>query len=93
MLLTIKDEGNPNYLPNGLINFSKFRKIAGVLQVNCYVYFLLMDQNVEQFQYQPYCLQPVHPISDFIERSIENVNYDEDAMYKKSLELEPRGSR
>lgn len=54
--LIFLDEGNPDYLPNGLINFAKFRQIALVLQA------------IQQFQYSPYVLQPVAPIADFIEK-------------------------
>jgi len=77
--LTFIEDGNTNVLKknNQLINFSKQTKTAEVIR------------EIQQYQNQPYNLNPVKEIADFILRSINEV-VDETTLYNMSLILEPR---
>lgn len=92
--ITFTEEGNSDFLisrsddgnqqAEGLINFSKRRKVAEI------------TGEIQQFQNQPYCLQlePLH--RDFL-KSLDPLGHMSekefnDYLYEKSLELEPRNS-
>ncbi|GAB6020519.1 hypothetical protein CHUAL_003203 [Chamberlinius hualienensis] len=82
------EEGNPDFLPyypEGIINFSKRRKVANI------------TGEIQQYQNQPYCLsshseirhflENVHPLEDYNEKEFN------DYLYSKSLEIEPRNCK
>lgn len=71
------EDGIPNQTPNGMINFSKRSKIAGILQ------------DIQQFQNTPYLLQPVPELQDYLGKGLESAK-ELNEMYERSMELEPR---
>lgn len=77
--LTFIEDGNTNYLKsnNQLINFSKQTKTAEVIR------------EIQQYQNQPYNLNPVKEISDYILKCLDET-VDEATLYDMSLILEPR---
>ncbi|GFR88033.1 son of sevenless [Elysia marginata] len=84
------EEGNPDFVanaPEGIINFSKRRKVAEI------------TGEIQQFQNQPYCLQPEQSIREYFAAldPLKQKNLTEkeleDYLYKKSLEIEPRDGK
>jgi hypothetical protein len=77
--LTFIEDGNTNNLKsnNKLINFSKQTKTAEVIR------------EIQQYQNQPYNLNPVKEVCDFILKCL-NETVDETTLYDMSLILEPR---
>jgi len=77
--LTFIEDGNTNNLKSNsqLINFSKQTKTAEVIR------------EIQQYQNQPYNLNPVKEISDFVLKCL-NETVDESTLYDMSLILEPR---
>jgi hypothetical protein len=77
--LTFIEDGNTNNLRSNsqLINFSKQTKTAEVIR------------EIQQYQNQPYNLNPVKEIADYILKCL-NASVDETALYELSLMLEPR---
>jgi son of sevenless len=79
--LTFIQDGNPDMLPGGLINFSKRQKAADVMS------------DIRRWQHTPYSFQPVPTILKYIEDSLAVYADDEalrDYFWKLSLEREPR---
>ncbi|CAG5136425.1 unnamed protein product [Candidula unifasciata] len=84
------EEGNPDFManaPEGIINFSKRRKVAEI------------TGEIQQYQNQPYCLHPENSIREFFavldplkERSMSEKEL-EDYLFKTSLEIEPRDGK
>ncbi|XP_028396040.1 son of sevenless homolog 1-like [Dendronephthya gigantea] len=86
-ILKIED-GNPDFLPNypeGMINFSKRRKVAEI------------TAEIQQYQNQPYCLKEETTICTYLENldPIENRTDKEleDYFYEASLKMEPRNAK
>jgi len=75
--LTFIEDGNKDYLEeHNLINFSKRQKVAKVIR------------EIQQYQQSPYCLLPVPELQEWL----ENVEFwDENEMFERSLQLEPKG--
>ncbi|EIN12823.1 ras GEF [Punctularia strigosozonata HHB-11173 SS5] len=79
--LTFIQDGNPDMLPGGLINFSKRQKAADVMS------------DIRRWQHTPYSFQPVPTILQYLEDSLGNYADDEqlrDFFWNLSLEREPR---
>jgi hypothetical protein len=77
--LTFIEDGNPHYLRknSNLINFAKQQKSAEVIR------------EIKQFQSPGYIFQPVKELQEFIKYNLDN-SKDVDALYERSLEIEPR---
>eukprot|EP01102_Stenamoeba_stenopodia_P019992 TRINITY_DN765_c0_g1_i2.p1 TRINITY_DN765_c0_g1~~TRINITY_DN765_c0_g1_i2.p1 ORF type:complete len:733 (-),score=247.38 TRINITY_DN765_c0_g1_i2:175-2373(-) len=73
--LTFIEDGTPDRLQGGLINFSKRRRVAGVIR------------EIQQYQQTPYALKPIPAILTFLD-NIEGA--DEKLCYDLSLYAEPR---
>ncbi|THC92905.1 hypothetical protein EYZ11_007629 [Aspergillus tanneri] len=69
-------DGIPNTTSSGMINFTKRRKTAKVIQ------------EIQQYQTVPYALQPVPELQDYIICNIQAAK-DVHEMYNRSLEIEP----
>ncbi|XP_059162267.1 son of sevenless homolog 2-like [Physella acuta] len=84
------EEGNPDFVanaPEGIINFSKRRKVAEI------------TGEIQQYQNQPYCLDQENSIREFFamldplkERKMSEKEL-EDYLYKTSLDIEPRDGK
>eukprot|EP01103_Thecamoeba_quadrilineata_P014814 TRINITY_DN4508_c0_g1_i2.p1 TRINITY_DN4508_c0_g1~~TRINITY_DN4508_c0_g1_i2.p1 ORF type:complete len:806 (+),score=199.71 TRINITY_DN4508_c0_g1_i2:277-2694(+) len=74
--LTFIEDGNPDLLADGLINFTKRKRLAGVIQ------------EIKQYQQSPFHLLPVPQIYDFV-RDLNGL--DEAYTYSQSLVIEPKG--
>jgi len=77
--LTFIEDGNPDTLADGLINFAKRRRIAAVIR------------EIQQYQQTPYCLQPVPALINFLSGGLQGL--DEKQAYNLSLVVEPRESK
>ncbi|KAH3762372.1 ras GEF [Pelomyxa schiedti] len=75
--LTFIEEGNQTWLGEN-VNFNKCRLLATVIL------------EIQQYQQSPYCLETVETVCDWI--SSRALAYSEDACYKRSLIIEPRGA-
>jgi hypothetical protein len=73
--LVFIEDGVPDTVDDGLINFSKLRKVAEVII------------EIQQYQQGWYCLHPVSKLRDMI-LNIQEMN--ENDAYEKSLKCEGR---
>ncbi|KAG6819992.1 hypothetical protein H0H93_006695 [Arthromyces matolae] len=74
-------DGNPDYLPGGLVHFRKWQKAFDVIN------------DIKLYQTQLFNLQPIPLIQTFIEDSLSQFNdtkASSDQFWALSLELEPR---
>lgn len=86
--ILLTEEGNPDFLPNrpeGIINFSKRRKVAEI------------TSEIQQYQNQPYCFRVLTSIREFFVKlnplgDLSEKDFN-DYLYNKSLDLEPRGEK
>lgn len=76
--LTFIEDGTPNELPGGLINFAKRRSLAQVIR------------EIQQFQQCPFNFEAVPAIQKILENAKP---LSTDDAYKLSLEIAPRGSQ
>jgi len=76
--LTFINDGNPDFLENGYINFFKRRLVAEVIN------------EAQTYQQKPYNLKEVKSIIDWLRNSQEVSNLDENTIYSVSLIIEPR---
>jgi len=76
--LTFLEEGNPNQLDNGYVNFFKRRLIAEIIK------------DVQQFQQKPYNLSAVPAIQQYL--TAPQLVLEESEAFKLSLHVEPRES-
>src|SRR4051812_12059906 len=74
--LTFIEEGNPNLI-EGLINFSKRKKMANVIR------------EIQQYQNIPYVFEPVERIQKWLKEAAIG---EENELYRLSLAREPRNS-
>lgn len=78
--LTFIDDGNADFIPGTkLINFSKLGLLANVIR------------DLQQYQKTPYSLEKVPFIQEYL--LSRSTIFNEDVLYNKSLEREPRVSR
>lgn len=76
--LTFIEEGNPDYLENGYVNFSKCRMVGEVIR------------SVQRFQQKPYNLKPVPTIQQYL---LSHKVVSEKDCFEMSLIAEPREQR
>jgi son of sevenless-like protein len=73
--LTFIEDGNPDLIEGGLINWVKRRRLATVIK------------DIQQYQLKPYCLEEVPFIQEYI---LTYMPLSEDEAYKMSLYRETR---
>ncbi|KAJ3436807.1 guanine nucleotide exchange factor [Anaeramoeba flamelloides] len=83
--LVFVDEGNSDFLTSldgrkKLINFDKRRRTSFVIR------------EIQLYQQAPFILQRIKPIQDFILK-FSKISYNDEEMYKRSLEVEPRDKK
>jgi len=82
--LTFIEDGNPNQLPNGLINFEKSQMIAKVIV------------QIQQYQQKPFMFYIVPQIQTFLDQFNSSMNgshshlLDDKQAWELSLKIEPR---
>jgi len=85
--LTFVEDGNPDLVKNSksgkmLINWKKKKLVHDVIS------------NIKQYQYKPYDFQPVYQIQKLMDKLFTSHQHQsDDALFKKSLQLEPRKSQ
>lgn len=70
--LTFIEDGNPDYLEGGLVNWVKRRRLANVIK------------SIQQYQFKPYNFEVVPFIQEYL-LNAETLNEDE--CYKLSLQV------
>ncbi|KAJ6251788.1 guanine nucleotide exchange factor [Anaeramoeba flamelloides] len=83
--LVFVDEGNSDFLTSldgrkKLINFDKRRRTSFVIR------------EIQLYQQAPFIFQRIKPIQDFILK-FSKISYNDEEMYKRSLEVEPRDKK
>jgi len=73
--LTFIEDGNPDFLQDGMISFAKRKRVAAVIR------------EIQQYQQTPYALKPVPQLQDYIS-GLDGM--DEKTAYDLSLLVEPR---
>lgn len=77
--LSFIEEGTPDFTPDGLLNFSKMRMIAHVIR------------EIRHFQQTPYKIDHIPKVTSYLLDS--SLLMDDDELYSRSLQIEPRTSR
>lgn len=77
--LSFIEEGTPDFTPDGLLNFSKMRMIAHVIR------------EIRHFQQTPYKIDHIPKVTSYLLDS--TLLLDDDELYSRSLQIEPRTSR
>uniref|UniRef100_A0A182JBQ2 Ras-GEF domain-containing protein n=1 Tax=Anopheles atroparvus TaxID=41427 RepID=A0A182JBQ2_ANOAO len=77
--LSFIEEGTPDFTPDGLLNFSKMRMIAHVIR------------EIRHFQQTPYKIDHIPKVTSYLLDT--SLLLDDDELYHKSLQIEPRSSR
>ncbi|XP_062717312.1 ras-specific guanine nucleotide-releasing factor 2-like isoform X5 [Aedes albopictus] len=77
--LSFIEEGTPDFTPDGLLNFSKMRMIAHVIR------------EIRHFQQTPYKVDHIPKVTSYLLDT--SLLLDDDELYRKSLQIEPRSSR
>lgn len=75
--LVFLEDGNPDFV-NGLINFTKRHKMAAVIM------------EIQTYQHAPYNIKEVPYLKEVLSERILMDLWDDDRLYARSLELEPR---
>ncbi|XP_031638575.1 ras-specific guanine nucleotide-releasing factor 2-like isoform X2 [Contarinia nasturtii] len=77
--LSFIEEGTPDFTPDGLLNFSKMRMLAHVIR------------EIRHFQQTPYKIEHIPKVTSYLLDA--SLLLDDDELYSKSLQIEPRTSR
>ncbi|XP_055716567.1 ras-specific guanine nucleotide-releasing factor 2-like [Phlebotomus papatasi] len=77
--LSFIEEGTPDFTPDGLLNFSKMRMIAHVIR------------EIRHFQQTPYKIDHIPKVTNYLLDT--SLLLDDDELYSRSLQIEPRSSR
>uniref|UniRef100_A0A6E8V9N5 Ras-specific guanine nucleotide-releasing factor 2 n=1 Tax=Anopheles coluzzii TaxID=1518534 RepID=A0A6E8V9N5_ANOCL len=77
--LSFIEEGTPDFTPDGLLNFSKMRMVAHVIR------------EIRHFQQTPYKIDHIPKVTSYLLDT--SLLLDDDELYHKSLQIEPRSSR
>ncbi|XP_055550871.1 ras-specific guanine nucleotide-releasing factor 2-like isoform X3 [Wyeomyia smithii] len=77
--LSFIEEGTPDFTPDRLLNFSKMRMIAHVIR------------EIRHFQQTPYKIDHIAKVTSYLLDT--SLLLDDDELYRKSLQIEPRSSR
>ncbi|XP_055314318.1 ras-specific guanine nucleotide-releasing factor 2-like isoform X3 [Sitodiplosis mosellana] len=77
--LSFIEEGTPDFTPDGLLNFSKMRMLAHVIR------------EIRHFQQTPYKIEHIPKVTSYLLDG--SLLLDDDELYSKSLQIEPRTSR
>ena len=76
--LTFIEDGNPNTVEDGQINFEKTKLLGSVIR------------NVQQYQQYPYTIRKVPSIVRYLRKAMVLPEDPDDTIYDLSLQVEPR---